>query len=53
MIKRHIKYIASVVATACVFSSCINLEELNIDPNNSTTTQPSLLLTGIAYAAFN
>lgn len=53
MIKKHIKYIASAVATACIFSSCINLEELNIDPNNSTTTQPSLLLTGIAYSAFN
>lgn len=26
---------------------------MNVDPNNATTTNPSLLLTGVAYSAFN
>lgn len=52
MKRKYIKYIASCMTAACLFSSCIDLEELNVDPNNSTTTQPSLLLTNVAYAAF-
>lgn len=33
--------------------SCIDLEEMNVNPNNATVTTPGLLLTGIAYSAFS
>lgn len=44
---------AILLLSAFSATSCIDLEELNEDPNNATTTQPELLLTGVAYAAFN
>lgn len=53
MKRKSITYIASLLLASSLCASCINLEELNVDPNNPTTTQPSLLLTGIAYTAFN
>lgn len=51
--KKYIKQIASLLAVTCALSSCIDLEEMNIDPNKPTITTPSLLLTGVAYQAFN
>lgn len=33
--------------------SCIDLEEMNVNPNNATSTNPELLLTNIAYSAFS
>lgn len=53
MRKKSIIYIASLMLASSFCTSCIDLEELNVDPNNPTTTQPALLLTGIAYTAFN
>ena len=53
MRKKSILYLASLLLASSLCTSCIDLEELNVDPNNPTTTQPSLLLTGIAYTAFN
>lgn len=53
MKRKSITYIASLLLASSLCASCIDLEELNVDPNNPTTTQPSLLLTGIAYTAFN
>ena len=47
------KYMMSLLAVSFTMSACIDLEEMNVDPNNATTTHPSLLLTGIAYSAFN
>lgn len=51
--KKYIQYIASLLAVSCTMSACIDLEELNVNPNNASTTNPSLLLTGIAYKAFD
>ncbi|MGL5317262.1 MAG: SusD/RagB family nutrient-binding outer membrane lipoprotein [Bacteroidales bacterium] len=34
-------------------TACVDLVEMNIDPNNATTTNPQLLLTSISYRAFN
>lgn len=34
-------------------SACVDLEELNVNPNNATQTTPGLLLTDIAYDAFS
>lgn len=51
--KKYITYAASLLASVCLATSCIDLEELNVDPNNPVTVQPELLLTGIAYTAFN
>ena len=53
MMKKYIKYMASLLAVSFAMSACIDLEEMNVDPNNATTTNPSLLLTGVAYSAFN
>lgn len=50
--KRYIKQ-AAVLLAALSVTSCIDLEELNVNPNNASTTTPSLLLTGISYTAFN
>lgn len=44
---------AAGMALLLACNSCINLEEMNIDPNNPTTTDPALLLTGLAYNAFD
>lgn len=51
--KKHIISAVALLLTIGSFSSCIDLEELNKDPNNATTAKPELLLTGIAYNAFN
>ena len=48
MMKKYIKYMASLLAVSFAMSACIDLEEMNVDPNNATTTNPSLLLTGVA-----
>lgn len=53
IMKKYINYIASLLAAALTLSACIDLEEMNLNPNNATTTTPSLLLTGIAYKAFD
>lgn len=34
-------------------TSCIDLEGLNVDPNNPSTALPEYLLAGISYTAFN
>ena len=47
MMKKYIKYMASLLAVSFAMSACIDLEEMNVDPNNATTTNPSLLLTGV------
>lgn len=36
-----------------LFSSCIDLEDMNVNPNSATETNPELLLTSIAYSAFS
>lgn len=51
--KKYITCAVSLLAAVCLTTSCIDLEELNVDPNNPRTVQPELLLTGIAYTAFN
>ncbi|MGL4853299.1 MAG: SusD/RagB family nutrient-binding outer membrane lipoprotein [Phocaeicola sp.] len=51
--KKYIYYIASLCMATTLNTACINLEEMNVNPNNATTTNPSLLLTGTAYKAFN
>lgn len=51
--KKYIKQIVAGMAVAIACNSCINLEEMNIDPNNPTTTDPALLLTSLAYKAFD
>lgn len=50
--KKYLKYIVVGAALACACNSCIDLEEMNIDPNNPTTTDPALLLTSLAFKTF-
>ena len=50
--KKYLKYIAASAALALACTSCVDLEEMNIDPNNPTTTDPALLLTGVAFRTF-
>lgn len=53
MMKKQIHFI--IVGAALLFScfSCIDLEDMNIDPNNATQTDPALLLTNVAFDAFS
>ena len=44
--------VAGLLALASL-SACVDLEELNVNPNNATQTTPGLLLTDIAYDAFS
>ena len=44
MMKKYIKYMASLLAVSFAMSACIDLEEMNVDPNNATTTNPSLVV---------
>ena len=53
MKRKHITYIASLLLATGICASCIDMEKMNVDPNNPTTTRPALLLTGIVYTAFN
>lgn len=53
MKKNYIKNIALFMTAACMMTSCLDLEELNQDPNNPTTTEPALLLTNVEYSAFS
>ncbi len=46
------KYILSAIVLVLLFSSCTNLEELNVNPNNVPETHPQLLLTDIEWNAF-
>ncbi|MCG6187865.1 SusD/RagB family nutrient-binding outer membrane lipoprotein [Maribellus maritimus] len=46
------KYILSAILLVLIFSSCSDLEELNINPNNVPETHPQLLLTNIEWNAF-
>ena len=50
--KKYLKYIAAGAALAFTCNSCIDLEEMNVDPNNPTTTDPALLLTGLSFKTF-
>ncbi len=50
--KKYLKYIIAGSALAFTCNSCIDLEEMNIDPNNPTTTDPALLLTGLSFHTF-
>lgn len=50
--KKYLKYIVASAALAFTCNSCIDLEEMNIDPNNPTTTDPALLLTGLSFTTF-
>lgn len=50
--KKYLKYIAAGAALVLTCSSCIKLEEMNVDPNNPTTTDPALLLTGLSFKTF-
>ena len=34
MMKKYIKYMASLLAVSFAMSACIDLEEMNVDPNN-------------------
>lgn len=51
--KKNIRY--SVISLLLLLGSvsCVDLAEMNVDPNNASTTNPQLLLTDIAYKAFN
>ena len=46
------KYILIALLFVLVFSSCKDLTELNINPNNVPETHPQLLLTNIEWNAF-
>jgi len=46
------KYILTVFLFTLIFSSCSDLAELNINPNNVPETHPQLLLTNIEWNAF-
>ena len=37
MMKKYIKYMASILAVSFAMSTCIDLEEMNVDTNNATT----------------
>lgn len=50
--KKYLKYIIAGVTLAFTCNSCIDLEEMNVDPNNPTTTDPALLLTGLSFKTF-
>ena len=50
--KKYLKYIVAGATLAFTCNSCIDLEEMNIDPNNPTTTDPALLLTGLSFTTF-
>lgn len=50
--KKYLKYIIAGTALAVTCNSCIDLEEMNVDPNNPTTTDPALLLTGLSFKTF-
>ena len=49
---KYIRYAVMFTVAILMMPSCIDLEELNEDPNNATTTQPALLLTNIEYSSF-
>lgn len=51
--KKYIIFAITIVISISFNTSCMNLETMNVDPNNPTTTEPSLLLTDIAYNAFS
>jgi len=49
------KYLIYTIALAAILFtsvSCLDLEEMNIDPNNPTETNPALLLTSLSYNTF-
>ncbi|MCD8043000.1 MAG: SusD/RagB family nutrient-binding outer membrane lipoprotein [Tannerellaceae bacterium] len=50
---RYIYSLLAIIATLISYTSCINLEEMNMDPNNPTETSPALLLTNLSYATFS
>lgn len=50
--KKYLKYMAAGAALLFTCNSCIDLEEMNVDPNNPTTTDPALLLTSLAFSTF-
>lgn len=52
MNRYKMKKILALVLLVVVCASCMNLEEMNIDPNNPTETHPKLLLTNICINAF-
>ena len=43
MMKKYIKYMASLLAVSFAMSACIDLEEMNVDPNYDNTTNPYLM----------
>lgn len=51
--KNYLKHILAGAALLCSATACVDLEEMNVDPNNATTTDPAMLLTGIAFKAFS
>lgn len=51
--KKKIKYLTLFLVSALTMQSCVDLEEMNVNPNKPTSTTPSLLLTNIAFNAFN
>lgn len=46
------KKILLIILQVWICMSCVNLEEMNVDPNNTTQTHPKLLLTQICMNAF-
>lgn len=48
-----LKYMAALVLAAVVPAACVDMDEMNTDPNNASTTSPALLLTSMAYHAFS
>lgn len=51
--KKYLIPVVSLCVAAFSLNACIDLEEMNVNPNQATTTTPALLLTGVAYKAFN
>lgn len=47
--KKYLKHITVGFAMTIACSSCIDLEQMNADPNHATSTDPGLLLTGISF----
>ena len=51
--KTNLRTILSLSFCCVSLSSCVNLEEMNIDPNHATSTDPQLLLTNVEYKTFS
>lgn len=51
--KTYFRNALLLLAASGTLHACIDLEEMNVNPNQPSTTTPSLLLSRVAYDAFN